>query len=123
MSRARDRHASAAAAVPRSGRDTDRRPVAKGKGGRSGGTRNGRRDEATRSAPTKYRIQSVPLPLRETSPDPQVCRTEQDVRMIPPVAVATDSAAEKKVFALLEATDLGPHARAIHSLNISEHEY
>ncbi len=43
--------------------------------------------------------------------------------MIPPVAVATDSTGEKKVFALLEATDLGAHAIAIHSLNISEHEY
>lgn len=42
---------------------------------------------------------------------------------MPAVVTATESDAERSVFSLLEATDLGPHARAFHSLNIAEHEY
>lgn len=46
------------------------------------------------------------------------------MKMIPPVVFAgTSSDAERKLFALLERASLGPHARALHSLNISEHEY
>jgi hypothetical protein len=45
------------------------------------------------------------------------------MRMIPSVPLDTESGGEKIVFDLLEQTDLGPHARAFHSLNISEHDY
>jgi predicted RecB family endonuclease len=45
------------------------------------------------------------------------------MRMIPSVPLDTESGGEKIVFDLLEETDLGPHARAFHSLNISEHDY
>lgn len=45
------------------------------------------------------------------------------MRMIPSVPLDTESGGEKIVFDLLEQTDLGPHARALHSLNISEHDY
>src|SRR5436190_21906666 len=44
--------------------------------------------------------------------------------MIPPVvSEATRSDAEREVFLLLQATDLGEAAVAFHSLNLSEHEY
>ena len=33
------------------------------------------------------------------------------------------SNAERKVFEALRATDLGPHAFALHSLNLSRHDY
>jgi hypothetical protein len=45
------------------------------------------------------------------------------MRMIPPTPIDMESGGELTVFRLLRATDLGPHARAFHSLNISEHEY
>jgi hypothetical protein len=45
------------------------------------------------------------------------------MKIMPAVVTTTESDAERKVFALLEHTELGPHARAFHSLNISEHEY
>lgn len=46
------------------------------------------------------------------------------MRMIPPVVgSATQSNAERKVFGLLEETDLGPYAVAYHSLNLAEHDY
>lgn len=45
------------------------------------------------------------------------------MRMMPAVVTATESDAEREVFSRLEKSDLGPHARAFHSLNISEHEY
>jgi Nuclease-related domain/UvrD-like helicase C-terminal domain/AAA domain len=46
------------------------------------------------------------------------------VRLIPSVVTRdTKSDAERTVFTLLESSDLGPHARCFHSLNISQHEY
>jgi Nuclease-related domain/AAA domain/UvrD-like helicase C-terminal domain len=45
------------------------------------------------------------------------------MRMTPSVPLDTESRGEKTIFELLEASDLGPHARAFHSLNISEHDY
>src|SRR3954470_16106556 len=45
------------------------------------------------------------------------------MEMTPPTCAKSASDAEQRVFALLERTDLGQHARAYHSLNISEHEY
>lgn len=47
------------------------------------------------------------------------------MRMTPPIYIDVTKSgdAERRVFSLLEATDLGPHASAFHSLNISEHEY
>jgi hypothetical protein len=43
--------------------------------------------------------------------------------MVPPVVHRFRSSAEQKVFSLLERTDLGPGAFALHSLNLSRHEY
>ncbi|QRN94556.1 NERD domain-containing protein [Archangium violaceum] len=44
--------------------------------------------------------------------------------MVPPViSNGTPSSAEREVFSRLVRTDFGPSARALHSLNISEHDY
>lgn len=43
--------------------------------------------------------------------------------MVPPVVHVFRSSAEEKVFSLLEQTDLGSGAFALHSLNLSRHEY
>jgi Nuclease-related domain len=44
--------------------------------------------------------------------------------MVPPVAAeSTKSKAEKRIFALLRDVDLGASATALHSLNLSEHDY
>lgn len=46
------------------------------------------------------------------------------MRMIPTViSQDTPSDAERRVFELLRATDIGPRARAFHSLNLAEHDY
>ena len=46
------------------------------------------------------------------------------MRMIPPViSNGTPSDAEREVFSRLARTELGPGAWALHSLNISEHDY
>ncbi len=46
------------------------------------------------------------------------------MRMVPPVvAESTKSKAEKRIFALLRGVDLGAPATALHSLNLSEHDY
>jgi hypothetical protein len=46
------------------------------------------------------------------------------VRLIPRVISPTTlSAAERRIFALLERTDLGPGSCCFHSLNLSQHEY
>jgi hypothetical protein len=46
------------------------------------------------------------------------------MKMIPPVvAETTDSAAERKLFPLLERTELGRNAVAMHSIDLPRHEY
>lgn len=45
------------------------------------------------------------------------------MRMVPPIVHEFRSPAEKKVFLLLEHTDLGQGAFALHSLNLSRHDY
>src|SRR5436309_14272629 len=46
------------------------------------------------------------------------------MRMVPPVMLEPfQSAAEAHVFRLLEATDLGKHATAYHSVNLPRHAY
>lgn len=45
------------------------------------------------------------------------------MRVIPSTVHDFRSNAERKVFDLLAATDLGPHAFAVHSLNLANHEY
>ena len=41
----------------------------------------------------------------------------------PPVVHNFKSNAERKIFKMLEQLDLGKHAFALHSLNLTEHEY
>jgi hypothetical protein len=46
------------------------------------------------------------------------------MKLIPSqISPATQSAAERKIFGLLERVDLGPHAVALHSLNLPSHVY
>lgn len=45
------------------------------------------------------------------------------MRVLPSTVHNFRSNAERKVFELLRATDLGPNAIALHSLNLSQHEY
>ncbi len=45
------------------------------------------------------------------------------MKIFPTVVHEFKSNAERKVFEMLEATDLGPNAFALHSLNLTKHEY
>jgi hypothetical protein len=45
------------------------------------------------------------------------------MKMIPSQILRTDSAAERKIFAMLQEVDLGSGAVALHSLNLPRHEY
>jgi hypothetical protein len=45
------------------------------------------------------------------------------MRVLPSTVHSFRSNAERKVFDLLQATDLGPNAFALHSLNLSRHDY
>jgi hypothetical protein len=59
----------------------------------------------------------------QDSDDRPLANPEPLVRLVPDILLGSKSAAETKVFRLLQSVDLGPEWIAFHSVNCSEHEY